>query len=105
MEVNIHDAKTHLSRLIERVRMGEEVVLAKAGRPVARLVRIEEPGKRVFGSAAGRILFREGWDAPLNDRELKEFLGEGSSGYQRLPVVHRRRNVKALGPRRPGRQR
>ena len=42
--VNIHEAKTHLSRLLERARLGEEVVIAKAGRPIARLIPIEQPG-------------------------------------------------------------
>ena len=99
MQVNIHEAKTNLSRLIERVRVGEEVVIAKAGRPVARLTRIDSPGKRLFGTAAGKIRFREGWDAPMTGQELKEFLSEGSAGHQRFPVVHRRRNAKALPSR------
>lgn len=45
--VNIHEAKTHLSRLVERVEAGEEIVIARAGRPVARLVPIEGMGKAV----------------------------------------------------------
>jgi prevent-host-death family protein len=54
MEVNIHEAKTHFSRLLERVAMGEEVIIAKAGTPVAKLVPLEQaPKKRVFGSAKG----------------------------------------------------
>ena len=65
MQVNVHEAKTNLSRLIERARMGEDVVIANAGRPVAMLVRVEKPGERVFGSAAGKIVFHEGWDAPM----------------------------------------
>jgi prevent-host-death family protein len=75
-EVNIHEAKTHLSRLLERVQRGEEVVIAKAGRPVAKLVKIESTSKRVLGSATGTIKFTPGWEAPLTDEEMKEFLGE-----------------------------
>jgi prevent-host-death family protein len=45
--VNIHEAKTHLSRLVERVQAGEEIVIAKAGRPAARLVPIEDARKPV----------------------------------------------------------
>jgi prevent-host-death family protein len=45
--INIHQAKTHLSRLVERVQAGEEIVIAKAGRPAARLVPIEGAGKPV----------------------------------------------------------
>lgn len=75
MRVNIHDAKTNLSRLIERARLGEEVVIAKAGKPVVKLVPVRKAGKRLFGSAAGQIVFHKGWDAPMSDRELEEFLG------------------------------
>lgn len=60
MAVNIHEAKTHFSKLIERVRAGEEIVIAKAGRPVAKLVPIEPKPKRRFpGSAKDKI-----WMAP-----------------------------------------
>ena len=45
--INIHEAKTHLSRLVERVQAGEEIVIAKAGRPAARLVPIEDARKPV----------------------------------------------------------
>ena len=45
--VNIHEAKTHLSRLLEAVAAGESVVIAKAGKPVARLVRVEAPARRI----------------------------------------------------------
>ena len=45
--VNIHEAKTHLSRLVERVQAGEEIVIAKAGRPAARLVPVEDMRKPV----------------------------------------------------------
>ena len=74
MEINIHEAKTNLSRLIEKVQAGEEVIIAKAGKPVARLVRIE-PKKPVLGSARGRIKMKPGWDAPLTDEEMKEVFG------------------------------
>jgi prevent-host-death family protein len=74
-EVNIHEAKTHLSRLLQKVAQGEEVVIAKAGRPVAKLVKIEPKSKRVFGSAAGTIKFTPGWEAPMTDEEFEEFIG------------------------------
>ena len=51
--INIHEAKTHLSRLIERVQAGEEFVIAKAGRPAARLVPLESPIRRI--KSGGRI--------------------------------------------------
>jgi prevent-host-death family protein len=74
-EVNIHEAKTHLSRLLQKVAQGEEVIIARAGRPVAKLVKIEPKSKRVFGSATGTIKFTPGWDAPMTDEEFEEFIG------------------------------
>ena len=64
--VNIHEAKTHFSKLLERVRLGEEVIVAKAGQPVARLVPVQTPPKqRQPGSARGMIEIGEDFDAPL----------------------------------------
>jgi prevent-host-death family protein len=66
MEVNIHEAKTHLSRLLERVTMGEEVIIAKAGKPVAKLVRLgARPKKRVLGSAKGEFTVPDDFNDPL----------------------------------------
>jgi prevent-host-death family protein len=75
-EVNIHEAKTHLSRLIEKVQHGEEVIIAKAGKPIAKLVKITPPAKRVLGSGIGTIQFTPGWDAPMTDEEVDEFFGK-----------------------------
>ena len=76
MEVNIHQAKTMLSKLIERAVSGEEVIIAKAGKPVVKLVKVQSGSKRVLGSAAGTIRYSKGWDSPMTDRDLNEFLGE-----------------------------
>lgn len=66
MEVNIHEAKTHLSRLLERVAMGEEVIIAKAGTPVAKLVPIStKPKKRILGSAKGEFVVPDDFNDPL----------------------------------------
>ena len=63
MVVNIHEAKTHFSRLIERVMRGEEVVIGKAGRPVARLVPYrEKPTPRTLGGWEGRVRISEDFD-------------------------------------------
>ena len=75
MEVNIHEAKTHLSRLIERALSGEEIVIAKAGRPLVRLAALPARAKRELGSASGLIRWKEGWEKPLSKRELDAFLG------------------------------
>jgi prevent-host-death family protein len=77
MEVNIHEAKTHFSRLLQRVANGEEVTIARAGVPVARLVAVEpKKGKvRPLGMDEGRIWIADDFDAPLPDELLKEFYG------------------------------
>ena len=72
--VNVHEAKTHLSRLLARVSQGEEIIIAKAGRPAARLVPIrEQPERRVPGSASGRVVVGEDFDAPLPEEVLGTF--------------------------------
>ena len=77
MEVNIHEAKTHLSRLLERVALGEEVIIAKAGTPVAKLVRIEmEPKSRVFGSAKGEFTVPDDFNEP--DPEIEAMFYKGA---------------------------
>jgi prevent-host-death family protein len=66
MEVNVHEAKTHLSKLLERVALGEEVVIAKAGKPVAKLVAIDtRPKTRLLGSAKGEFVVPEDFNDPL----------------------------------------
>lgn len=77
MKVNIHEAKTHLSRLIERATAGEETVIAKAGKPVARLVPYRSaPGPRRLGAWRGRVEIRADFDAPLPARVAAAFRGE-----------------------------
>ena len=66
MEVNVHEAKTHLSKLLERVVLGEEVIIAKAGKPVAKLVPVDtNPKKRIIGTAKGEFVVPDGFDDPL----------------------------------------
>jgi prevent-host-death family protein len=72
-EVNIHEAKTHLSRLLLRVAGGEEIVIARAGRPVARLVPIEPKPQRVIGQDDGLFEVPDDFDAPLPDEVLALF--------------------------------
>ncbi len=72
--INVHEAKTHLSRLLERVRQGEEIIVAKAGKPVAKLLPVGEGAAlRVPGSARGKITVAENFDAPLPDELLDAF--------------------------------
>ena len=75
-EVNIHEAKTHLSKLLQRVMAGEEIVIAKSGVPIARIVPMIQPkAKRVAGSAKGRLWIAPDFDAPLSEDLLREFEG------------------------------
>lgn len=72
--VNVREAKTNLSKLLARVRMGEEIIIARAGKPVARLVPVEPPVKeRVFGQAKGKIWIAPDFDDPLPDDILDAF--------------------------------
>ncbi|HET7892063.1 MAG TPA: type II toxin-antitoxin system Phd/YefM family antitoxin [Candidatus Sulfotelmatobacter sp.] len=76
MEVNIHEAKTHLSRLLERVAMGEEVIIAKAGKPVAKLVPlVERPKRRKLGSAKGEFRVPDDFNDPL-PKEIEDLFWE-----------------------------
>ena len=72
---NVHEAKTHLSRLLEKVAAGEEVVIAKAGVPVARLIAVRPAATRELGFERGRVFIADDFDAPLPDDELKLFEG------------------------------
>ena len=77
MEINIHEAKTHFSRLLQRVANGEEVTIARAGVPIARLVAVEpkKPKVRPLGFARGEVWVADDFDAPLPDELLKQFYG------------------------------
>jgi prevent-host-death family protein len=77
MEVNIHEAKTQLSRLLQRVANGEEVTIARAGVPVARLVAVEppKPSVRPLGMDRGKVWVADDFDAPLPDDLLALFYG------------------------------
>ena len=73
--VNVHQAKTHLSRLLAQVEAGEEVVIARRGEPVARLVRCKPPGKRQFGAMRGQIVVDDSILDPLPEDELAAWEG------------------------------
>jgi prevent-host-death family protein len=76
-QVNIHEAKTQLSRLIEEVEAGGEVIIARAGKPVARLSAIRPArARRRLGLLDGRFTIPEDFDAPLPEEVLDSFEGE-----------------------------
>jgi len=74
--VNLYQAKTHLSELVERAASGEEVVIAKAGEPKARLVPLARPARpRKPGAGKGRVVVSPDFDAPLPEDVLAAFEG------------------------------
>jgi prevent-host-death family protein len=73
--VNVHAAKTNFSRLVDRAAAGEEIIIAKAGEPVAKLVPLSAPSreKRRLGLLAGRAVIPPDFDQPLPDEVLDDF--------------------------------
>jgi prevent-host-death family protein len=73
--VNMHEAKSNLSRLVEEVEAGAEIVLARAGKPVARLVPIRPSVRRRLGRWKGKVWMSDDFDAPLPASELAAWEG------------------------------
>ena len=73
--VNMHEAKTHFSKLVDSVIHGNEVIIAMAGKPVARLVPVENNLKRRLGVLKGEVKIAKDFDAPLPDEILSDFEG------------------------------
>lgn len=73
--VNIHVAKTHLSRLVEEVAGGVEILIAKNGVPRAKLVPLDAARKLKFGVLKGKLRYPDDFDAPLPDELLALFVG------------------------------
>jgi len=76
VQVNLYEAKTQLSSLVERAAKGEEIVIAKAGKPMAKLVALptESIPLRKFGQNVLGITFHsDDWDAPLPEDVLRDF--------------------------------
>lgn len=75
--VNIHEAKTHLSRLVEQAAAGREIVIAKAGKPMARLVPLAVKARpKTFGLLKGQIKVPDDFNAPLDAQVLALFEGK-----------------------------
>ncbi len=74
--VNVHQAKTQLSRLLAQVENGEEVIIARNGKPVARLVGVQKRGKRQPDIFKGKIVIPDSFFDPLPEEELKAWEGE-----------------------------
>lgn len=74
--VNIHEAKTHLSKIVDEVAAGNEVIIAKAGKPLARLAPISaSPRKKTLGLLKGKIKVADDFNAPLPADVLADFEG------------------------------
>ena len=78
LKVNVHEAKTNLSKLLAQVKEGKEVIIARTGKPVGRLVPIErQTAQRIPGSAKGKLIIADDFDAPLPE-DMPSGLSSGS---------------------------
>lgn len=75
--INMHEAKTNLSKLVEEAEAGEEIVLARAGKPVVKLVPVVALKRRRLGQWKGRVKMSDDFDAPLPESELAMWEGRG----------------------------
>jgi prevent-host-death family protein len=73
MQVSVHEAKTQLSRLLDLVQDGEEVIIHRHGKPVARLTPVRTPQPIPFGVMRNEFQMEEGWERPLTDAESDAF--------------------------------
>ncbi|MGH8936609.1 MAG: type II toxin-antitoxin system Phd/YefM family antitoxin [Acidimicrobiia bacterium] len=73
--VGVHEAKTHLSKLLRRVGTGEEIVITRGGEPIAKLVGVGEPNRRILGRDQGAFQIPEDFDAPLPEAVIAGFEG------------------------------
>ncbi len=74
--INLYEAKTQLSKLVDQAAAGTDVIIARAGKPVARLTRLTEPKRKIrFGLLKGKIKIAKDFDAPLPEEVLAEFEG------------------------------
>ena len=74
--VNIYDAKTRLSQLVDKAASGEDVVVSRNGKPLVRITRLEGPKRRIaFGLLKGKVTVAADFDSPLPDQDLAGFEG------------------------------
>lgn len=80
MQVNLEDSEKDLATLVDQAMMGEDIIIAKAGRPVVKLSKVPQPHrsskKRIFGSMEGKVKFLDpDWDKPMTEEEVENFFG------------------------------
>ena len=101
MEVNIHEAKTNFSKLLQRVILGDEIIIAKAGVPVAKLVRyVTKKGKRPLGFYRGQIWMADDLMPHYRTTSLLAFYGEDvpdRKRVKRVPAKNARRHELCAG--------
>jgi prevent-host-death family protein len=73
VQYSVHEAKTQLSRLLDLVEQGEDVVIVRHGQPVAKLVRPKSGTKSRLGAMRGEIAWTEDWDKPMTDEQSEAF--------------------------------
>ena len=74
--VNIYDAKTRFSQLIDKAAAGEDVIVSRNGKPLVRITRLDEPARRIkYGVLKGKIKVAKDFDAPLTAKVLADFAG------------------------------
>ena len=73
MQVSVHEAKTQLSRLLNLIQDGEEVIIHRHGKPIARLVALAPAAGSPFGAMQGEFELPDGWDRPLSADEADAF--------------------------------
>jgi prevent-host-death family protein len=81
---NVHEAKTHLSRLLEEARAGKEIIIAKAGEPYVKLVPVDKPAPRPLGFLAGKAILSKAFFEPLPEDELAAWEGAYSSSEDKF---------------------
>lgn len=75
-QFNIHDAKTNLSKLIERVEHGEEIIISRAGQPVAKIIPLGRQARLAsLGSLKGKLVLDDDWDSPQTNEEIARNFG------------------------------
>ena len=74
MEVSAEEVTIHFPELLDKIALGEEVIIERDGKPIAKLVPVEHArNQRILGQARGEIIFSPGWDDPMTEEELAEF--------------------------------
>jgi len=99
MEVNVHHAKTHLSKLIAAVESGEEVIIARAGKPAVKLVLATAPGrksrKNMLGSGIGKIWMADDAFSPETDLEIQKLFEADDPKFDNIGPLAPRRKKRA----------